>query len=174
MVILKSKRFILRPIKVSDTGDFLEMFRDKESRSGFMVFPKNIHAAKRSIRKNIHSMKKAKPTSETFAIIINNEFAGFIEIHNLNKKFQEHQATIGYCLAKKFRNQGIATEAVIMLTNYAFKKYKLKRIDGWCRSFNKASAKVLENAGYKLEGVLRKNKFKDGKYFDDMVWAKIK
>lgn len=43
-----------------------------------------------------------------------------------------------------------------------------------CRTFNKASARVLEKSGYKLEGILRKNKFKDGKYLDDMLWAKTK
>jgi len=41
------------------------------------------------------------------------------------------------------------------------KKYKLKRLEGWCRTFNKPSARVLEKSGFKLEGILRKNKCKN-------------
>jgi RimJ/RimL family protein N-acetyltransferase len=43
-----------------------------------------------------------------------------------------------------------------------------------CRTFNKASARVLEKAGYKYEGTIHKNKFLNGKYVDDMIWAKWK
>ena len=68
----------------------------------------------------------------------------------------------------------MVTESVEKITSYGFDKLKLKRISGYCRTFNKASAKVLERAGYKLEGILRKNKFVKGKYLDDMVWGKVK
>ena len=43
-----------------------------------------------------------------------------------------------------------------------------------CRTFNKASARVLEKAGYIHEGTLHKNKLSNGKYLDDMIWAKWK
>ena len=92
----------------------------------------------------------------------------------MNQKYAEHKAVIGYCLHPKFRGRGIMARAVKLVTKYAFKKYKLKRISGMCRTFNKSSIKVLERAGYKLEGILRKNKMKDGKYVDDMVWAVVK
>jgi len=68
----------------------------------------------------------------------------------------------------------LATEAVKKVTSYGFKKLKLKRIYGYCRTFNKSSARVLEKAGYKLEGILRKNKYLRGKYVDDMVWGKVR
>jgi RimJ/RimL family protein N-acetyltransferase len=42
------------------------------------------------------------------------------------------------------------------------------------RANNKASARVLEKAGYKLEGILRKNKCVDEVYLDDFVYSKIK
>ena len=159
---------------MSDARDFLNMYNDKLARKGFMILPKTMRETRKGLRKNVSAMKKKRPTGETFVIEVNGEFAGFVEIHNLNEKYHEHQGTIGYCLVKKFREKGITTEAVKLITNYAFKKYKLKRIDGWCRTFNKASARVLEKAGYQLEGILRKNKFRNGKYLDDMVWAKVK
>ncbi len=171
---LKGDGFILRHIKMSDAKRYFECFRDKESKRGFMTFPKNLGEAKKEIQEKISAMRKKKPTGETFAIIVDGDFAGYVEIDKVNGKFHEHQANIGYCLDRKFRGKGITTNAVKLITNYAFKKYKLKRIDGWCRTFNKASARVLEKAGYKLEGILRKNKCKNGRYYDDMVWARVK
>jgi len=121
--------------------------------------------------------KKNNNPSETFAIEINGEFAGYVGIHSLNENPLKEKGAIGiigYCMHPKFRGLGITTKAVKFLTEYAFKKYKLKRISGRCRSFNKASAKVLEKVGYKLEGIHRKESYKNGKYCDNIIWAKVK
>jgi RimJ/RimL family protein N-acetyltransferase len=42
------------------------------------------------------------------------------------------------------------------------------------RAKNKASARVLEKAGYKLEGILKKNKCVDGEFLDDFLYAKVR
>lgn len=172
--IIKSKEFILRHPLLSDAESFFEAETDEQSKKGFFTTPKNVEEIRESIKKQLREDKKKKPSSEMFVIEIDGQCAGWINLHDLNKKYHEHKATIGYCLHPNFRGRGITSKAVKLVTNYAFKKYKLKRISGWCRTFNKASAKVLENSGFKLEGILRKNKIKDGKYLDDMVWAKVK
>lgn len=171
---IKSKGFALRPIRRSDAKAYLECHKDKAARRGFITTPKNLNEAKKEVREKISASKKKKPLGETFAIEINGEFAGYVELNRLNIKHHEHQGNIGYCLHKKYRQRGITTKAVKLITAYAFKKYKLKRIDAWCRTFNKASAALLRKAGYKHEGTLRKNKYINGKYLDDMIFAKVK
>jgi RimJ/RimL family protein N-acetyltransferase len=66
------------------------------------------------------------------------------------------------------------TEAVKLITKFGFEKLKLKRIEAFVFTFNKASKRVLEKAGYKLEGILRKNSKKGNKFFDDYLFAKIR
>ena len=153
---------------------FFEAEIDKEAKRGFMSTPKNIEEIKKSLRKQMREDKKKKPSSEKFTIEIHGEPAGWVEIHDLNKKYSEHKGVISYCLHKKFRGKGVMSKAVKLITKYAFRRYKLKRLSGWCRTFNKPSARILEKAGYKLEGIMRKNKWKNGKYLDDMLWAKVK
>jgi ribosomal-protein-alanine N-acetyltransferase len=174
MKIIRTKEFILRPITIKDAQGYLECHEDREAQKGFMSVPKNLDEARREIREKISAINKKKPTGESFAIEVNGEFAGWIELNHLNKKYHEHYGNIGYCINKKFRGKGITTKAVKLIVKYAFKKYKLRRLEGTCRTFNKASARVLEKAGFKLEGILRKNKFKDGRYLDDMIWARIR
>lgn len=48
------------------------------------------------------------------------------------------------------------TKAIKLFTNYSFKKFRLVRIQANVRTFNKTSVKVLEKAGYRLEGIQRK------------------
>ena len=174
--ILKSKnpKFELRHIRMSDAKAYWEVKRDKDSKRGFMHVCKNLNCARRDLKKYITGMKSKPQKIIIFAIIVEGKFAGFVDIHHLNEKYFWHKGELGYGILPEFRGKGLATAAVKIITDYGFKKLKLRRIEGYCRTFNKASAKVLEKAGYKLEGVLRKNKCKDGKYLDDMVWAKVK
>lgn len=172
--IIRGKGFILRHFTIADASGYFECQNDPLAKKGFMSTPKNLTEAKKEVRKIVLEYKKKKPSNEHFAIDIEGKFGGYVSIDNLNQKFFEHRAGIGFCIHPDFRGLGVTTKAAILVTNYAFKKYKLKRMTGWCRTFNKASARVLEKAGYKLEGILRKNKCRDGKYLNDMIWAQIR
>ncbi len=173
MTIIKTKQFILRPLRLTDAKRYFESNSDPVAKKGFMGTPKTLNDAKKEIVEKQIALKNK--TGETFAIESNGVYLGFVEISHLtNNPFHKHKAEIGYCMHPDSRGKGITTAAVKIVTAYAFKKYHLKRISGWCRTFNKASARVLEKSGYTLEGILRKNKIKDGKYVDDMVWAKVK
>ncbi len=87
---------------------------------------------------------------------------------------QTHKSELGYWLAEPFWNKGIMTEAVKKVTTFAFDNFKLEKVTANVFDFNLGSAKVLEKAGYQLEGILRKHYKKDGKIFDGKLYAKIK
>jgi [ribosomal protein S5]-alanine N-acetyltransferase len=163
-MILKSHNFILRPAKKSDLQSWFRNYQDKDTARNFMSIPKNLKEAEKEL------FEKNKD-SEGFVIDVNGEAVGGIGVHDIVKG---HKATMSFWIAKKCRGKGVMTKAVNLVTKYFFRKYKLKRIDGNVRTFNKASARVMEKAGYKLEGILRKNKLKNGKFMNDMVFAKVK
>lgn len=159
---------------MSDAKDFFDCTNNKEAKKGFMSVPKSLEEVKKNLKNIINQYSTKKPTSEFFVIDVKGSFAGYVLIDELNKKYFEHKGNLAYAIHPKFRGKSLSVKATKLLLKHAFKKHKLKRIEGWCRTFNKVSARVLEKAGFKLEGVLRKNKFKNGKYLDDMIWAKIK
>jgi len=66
------------------------------------------------------------------------------------------------------------TQAVKLVTKFGFEKLKLRRIYAYIFSFNKASMRVLEKNGYKLEGILKKDTKKDNKFLDCYLFAKVK
>ena len=173
-MVIKCKEFILRHVKLSDAPVLFEIEIDKENIKNMMSYDNNIEDIRKSIKKNMLEYKKKKPSSEEFIIEVDREVVGYVSIHHLNQLYNEHKATISYVMHQKYRGKGMMSKAVKLITNYAFKKYKLKRIEARCRSFNKGSAKVLEKAGYVFEGLHRKELKKNGKYLDNMYFAKVR
>jgi RimJ/RimL family protein N-acetyltransferase len=73
---------------------------------------------------------------------------------------------LGYWLARPFWNKGIMTKVVNKLCEIGFKKLGLIRIEAAVFIHNDASCKVLEKAGFKLEGIFRKSVKKGNKLID--------
>lgn len=89
------------------------------------------------------------------------------DVHRLTAEF-------GYWLAEEFWDQGIMSEVVIAFVDYCFANFPLNRIFAAAYANNPASARVLEKAGFVLEGRLRKNVIKDEKILDSLLYAKTK
>jgi len=172
MVTIKSKRFILRPYRKSDEKSLQKNINDKDvyKYTDRIPYPYRLVDAKNWIRKCINSSRKKKRTEFNFAIDINGQVVGGIGFDSI----KGHKAEIGYWLGKKYWNQGIMREAIKLVTNFGFRKLKLKRITAHVFQKNKVSAHILEKNNYKLEGILRKNHLKDGKLYDELLYAKVK
>ena len=95
---------------------------------------------------------------------------GFMDLH-IGKS---HKAEIGYWLAKPYWGQGIMTATVKNVCDYAFAELTVVRITANVFAFNARSARVLEKAGFQLEGLLRKHYVKDGRMVDGKMYALLK
>jgi len=83
-------------------------------------------------------------------------------------------AVIGYWLGEPFWGRGIASAALRQATDHAFQSVSLERLEATVFEWNPASARVLEKAGYVLEGRLRRSIFKDGRLADSLLYARIR
>ena len=80
----------------------------------------------------------------------------------------------GYWLAKPYWGRGIMTVALRKLCDFAFETYDLHRIFAQALATNPASGKVLQNAGFELEGTLRNHFFRDGKVDDVQYYGRLR
>lgn len=110
---------------------------------------------------------------KNFCIDIHGSAVGGIGFR-LGEDVYRHSAEFGYWLAEEFWGKGIMTEAVIAFVDYCFENFPLKRMFASAYANNPASARVLEKAGFVLEGRLRKNVIKDGQVLDSLLYAKTK
>ena len=81
---------------------------------------------------------------------------------------------IGYWLRTEMEGEGYMTETVNALTEMAFQKLDMNRVQIRCQANNWRSASVAERAGYTLEGRLR-HRVRDtkGNLTDELVYAKV-
>lgn len=105
-----------------------------------------------------------------FAIATEDEAIGGIGLQPQYDVYRT-SAEIGYWLGEPFWGKGIATLAVRGLTAHAFKTFDLVRIYASVFAWNPASARVLEKAGYRLEGRMRGAVIKDGKITDQLLYG---
>ena len=80
-------------------------------------------------------------------------------------------AEIGYWLGTEYWGRGIATEAVRAVTLWARDAFGLLRVFAQPFANNLASRRVLEKAGYLLEGTMRQSAVKDGVVIDQCLYG---
>jgi len=105
-----------------------------------------------------------------FAIAVNGEAVGGVGFQIMSD-VERVSAEIGYWLGEPFWGRGIATEALVALTQYAIETHGLTRVYAVPFAWNAASCRVLEKAGYVLEGRLRRSAIKDGRVTDQLQYA---
>lgn len=169
-----NKDVVLRHIKLSDAKLFFDAEQDVLAKKNFMRTPSKLQEVIDDCKDDIKEYRRKKPSAEKFSIIYKGDLAGWIRINSLNILHHEHKGKVDLCLHKDFRGKGIMTSVLKKIVSYAFKTYKLRRLEAWTRLHNNATQKLNESAGFKLEGVLRKNKCKNGKFLDDTLWAVVR
>jgi RimJ/RimL family protein N-acetyltransferase len=118
----------------------------------------------------IRQVRQQKPET-SFAIDIKGEAVGGIGLV-LHDDVERCSAEVGYWLGEDFWGRGIMTAVLRELTDYAFKEFNLARIYAVPYARNASSVKVLEKAGFVLEGVLRRSAIKDGVILDQLMYAR--
>ncbi len=91
----------------------------------------------------------------------------------LQQDVYRRSAELGYWLGEPFWGRGVATAAVRAITPMGFERFNLIRIYANVYEHNPASARVLEKAGFQLEGRLRRAVVKSGRIRDVFVYAVV-
>jgi ribosomal-protein-alanine N-acetyltransferase len=125
----------------------------------------------RHARTFIRRVREDDPETN-FAIAVGGTAVGAIGVV-LKPDIERVSAEVGYWLAEPFWGQGIATQAVKAVTAYAVATHGLSRVFAVPFASNIASCRVLEKAGFTLEGHLRRSAIKDGVIVDQVQYAYI-
>lgn len=113
------------------------------------------------------------PAYPAFAIADENELIGaigavpFDDVHRFS-------AEVGFWLGEPFWNKGIISNALILFCNFLFTQYNFNKLVANVFEGNPASMRVLEKAGFSLEGILKQNIYKENKFLDNYVYGLLK
>ncbi len=171
LVFLKGKKTLLRPLrKTTDFELCLHWINDPEVNQYLLV----------------HFPVTEKKEVEWFDNLANNpgeivlgietldgKLIGTMGLHRINGK--DRTALTGALIGEKeYWGKGYGTDAKMTLLDYAFNTLNLRKINSSVYAFNKRSLKYNLKCGYKIEGVRKKQIFRNGKYHDEILIAVFK
>lgn len=106
-----------------------------------------------------------------FAVLGDGEFMGVV---GLVHEPEHERAELGYWLGEEYWNKHVMTDAVNMAVAYAFTMLNVQKIYSRCFAPNKASMRVLENNGFKLEGCQRAHHIRMGTVQDVLCYGLLR
>lgn len=161
---------ILRAFSDSDIKALAKLCNNKkvwDNVRNYIPFP----YTERDAKEFIDNCKNENPQT-TFAIEYDEKFVGCIGLVKQSDVYKL-TAEIGYWLGEPYWGKGIATKAVKLITEYGFNKLGLVRIYSGVFDYNKASQRVLEKAGFKLECVFEQSIFKNNQIHNEYRYGLI-
>lgn len=177
MILLKGEQVYLRILNEDDAPLFTEVL--KENKRYWTLFePRQdpsfyrVSTQREKIRESIYQMRNRREYS--FGIFDSNtgRLVGHISLYNI-KRLPFLSAFIGYSIDEKETGRGIGTEAVQLVTKFAFEQVGLHRIEAYVSPRNKGSIAVLEKSSYQQEGLLRSILYINGVWEDHYIYAII-
>jgi ribosomal-protein-alanine N-acetyltransferase len=120
-------------------------------------------------REFLAHVRQQDPTT-VWAIEVDGEAAGAIGLVILTD-IERVSAEIGYWLGEAHWGRGMTTAALKAVTTEAFRRFDLRRIFALPFADNVASIRVLEKAGYTLEGRMPDSAIKNGLIRDQRMYG---
>jgi RimJ/RimL family protein N-acetyltransferase len=112
----------------------------------------------------------ANDAETVWAIEVDGQAAGGIGLVLLSD-VERVSAEIGYWLGEAYWGRGVVTEALRAVTGESFRRFHLTRVFALPFADNLGSVRVLEKAGYVLEGRLRHSAIKNGELRDQLMYG---
>lgn len=169
--VLKGKKIYLRRLTEDDaTQEYADWMNDPEVNQYLesRFFPQTIESTRAFIRSvtNDNNYQFGMFDIET------DKHIGNIKIGCINHYHK--YADIGFLIGdKSYWGRGIATEAIKLVTEYAFNTLKLHKLWGGAYAPNIGSIKAFLKNGYEKEGCKKKLCMCNGEYVDAILFGKI-
>ncbi len=93
---------------------------------------------------------------------------GFHRIDWMNKSVE-----IGYWIAQEYKGKGLITRSCRAIIDYAFREFKLKRVQIRCATGNTRSCAIPERLGFRKEGITLQGEYLYGKFVDLVVYGML-
>ena len=111
-----------------------------------------------------------KTKTVAFAITIDDKVVGSIGVFRC-ENIHFRTAELGYYIGEPYWGNGMGTSAVKQVCSYIFENTDIIRIFAEPFAYNKASCRVLEKAGFQLEGIMKCNAVKNGQILDMALYG---
>jgi ribosomal-protein-alanine N-acetyltransferase len=171
---IETERLVLRPLAMTDDEAIYAYSSDPEV-AKYVSFDTatSIEDARIFLHTTLENYAKGTDPS-SFGIVLKDEMKLVGSIGYLNWSNDHKRIEIGYALSRDYWNKDYVSEATKGVIGYTFIHSDIIRIEARARTENTASTRVMEKAGMKFEGILRKQMFNKGEHHDVKMYSIIR
>lgn len=146
-----TRRMTLRPLEAGDAATIFAEYAQDEDVTRYLTW--RTHKSVEETEDFVHESLSYR-ASQTYIISIKttHEFIGVFELRALDK----YRMEFGYALARPYWGRGLMTEALAEVVACALRQPSVWRIGAVADIENIGSMRVMEKAGLRREGVLRR------------------
>jgi RimJ/RimL family protein N-acetyltransferase len=157
-VFLRGERVELRTVEKDDIEFVQRLINDPEVWSTL-----GAHRPKNRLQELEWLESIGDDTDDQFLVCADGDPVGLIGLHP-NETWGK--AELGYMIAPAAWGNGYCTDAVRTVSRYAFEERRMHKVVAEAYGHNVGSQRVLEKAGFTLEGTHREETFVGGEYRD--------
>jgi RimJ/RimL family protein N-acetyltransferase len=165
-----TERLVLRDITAEDVQAVHAYASDPEV-CRFMVWgPNTLDDTQAFVREQLEALAAAEGMVYNKLVVdASGLVVGGAEFRVLSA--EHRRGEFGHVYRRDQWGQGYATEVARAMVAFGFGELGLERISATCDPRNRASARVLEKAGLRLEGHLRHHLWVRGQWRDSLLYA---
>lgn len=171
---IETERLILRRFKEGDAEAMFKNWASDDMVTKFLTWPthKSIEDTKSVLAMWIGEYEKEDKYEWCIELKEIGEAIGSLGGFNLNDKVESVE--IGYCISRKYWNQGITSEAFSAIIKFFFEEVGMKRIESYHDVNNPNSGKVMQKCGLIYEGTKRKSDWNNTGICDTAYYGILK
>jgi [ribosomal protein S5]-alanine N-acetyltransferase len=164
----------LRRLRARDAGPFAAAFRDDPG-LGVLIGSEE-DPTEVGVRRFIARQPRLRARGQFLGLAVTDAtgrpFLGHVMLHTLD--FKHERAEIGYWLVPAARGLGAGKAAVSLLTEWAFERLELARIEITTTPDNTAARALAASLGFVEEGIMKARNLERGRRVDVVLLARLR
>lgn len=163
----------IRKWKIDDAEQLFNILNNQKILNNLrdgIPYPYTIENAQEFISQ---TLKAPKNSQYSWAILIDDQVIGSVGVFRKDN-IHYRTAEIGYYISEEYWGNGIMTKVMKEVCDYIFHETDILRLFAEPFAYNIASCRVLEKAGFELEGILRSNAIKNGQILDMKMYSIVR
>ncbi|MCI9167739.1 MAG: GNAT family N-acetyltransferase [Dorea sp.] len=159
-------QIIYRRAQGSDAGKIVDFYNFVGGETSYLSFEKDEYPMNVKEQEDEIRSLEDKEASIMLLAMDKDEIAGIATIHSSAKVKARHDGELGIVVAKKYQGQGIGTELIRQLIEWAKGNGVTTRISLDTRADNVKAVELYLKFGFVVEGCRKNSTLLDGKYYD--------
>ena len=168
--VLQTPRLVLRRMTYADAPVLYQMRSDKTMMA---MIARPLATRIEDVYELIDKIETGTVANDlvNWAITLpaNDVLIGTIGYYRMQK--EHYRSEVGYMLAKEQQGKGIMHEAITAVIRYGFETIRLHSIEAVIAPENRASRRVVEQAGFIQEGHFKESEYFEGRFISKVVYS---